>query len=217
MQTTNFNIDLMIPNQINKDVIFNESLITIDEFLKFTIDGFIDSKDEQIEIGKKYIITGEEDKDYICYMSTSQIKKTLKPKYGMLLFSIPESSFLLYENNEWRKTQIGSLDILPNVDQNFTSINDTFEITNNKRNHCLYLNGNTTLSLAEINISEISILIKQCYNTSYNLTWPDNILWQNQSRHTMTNTPNAMDIIKLFKLAETNHFLGKVIGQNYQF
>ena len=58
MQTTNFNIDLMIPNQINKDVIFNESLITIDEFLKFTIDGFIDSKDEQIEIGKKYIITG---------------------------------------------------------------------------------------------------------------------------------------------------------------
>ena len=103
MQTTNFNIDLMIPNQINKDVIFNKSLITIDEFLKFTIDGFIDSKDAQIEIGKKYIITGEEDKDYICYMSTPQIKKTLKPKYGMLLFSIPESSFLLYKNNQWKK------------------------------------------------------------------------------------------------------------------
>jgi hypothetical protein len=43
MKTTNFNMELMVPNQVNKDVIFNESLLTIDNFLGITLNGFMDN------------------------------------------------------------------------------------------------------------------------------------------------------------------------------
>jgi hypothetical protein len=60
-------------------------------------------------------------------------------------------------------------------------------------------------------------MIKQCYNSSKALIWPDNILWQNKALHQMTQTPNATDIVKLYRLPETTHFLGTVVAQNFQF
>jgi len=218
MKTQNFNIDLMTPNQINKDVIFNEALITIDALLKHTINGFVESKNENIDVGKKYIITGEEDKNHIYYMSSIQEKHTTPPQNGMLLFSIPNNNFLLYENDGWREIQIGGgNNNIPNIDQNFTSINESFEILNNKSNFYLYLNGDTAISLGQINIPEITILIKQCYNASYTLTWPHNILWENQTTHVMVDVHNTMEVVKLFKLPETDHFLGKIVSKNHKF
>ena len=57
MKTTCFNMDLMVPNQINKDVIFNESLLKIDNFLNSTVNGFIEDIPDNPGIGEKYIIT----------------------------------------------------------------------------------------------------------------------------------------------------------------
>ncbi|MDC0865146.1 hypothetical protein OAP56_04295, partial [Rickettsiaceae bacterium] len=171
-----------------------------------------------IDVGKKYIITGEEGRNHIYYMSSTQEKYTTSPQNGMLLFSIPNNNFLLYENDGWREIQIGGgNNTLPVVDQNFTSINESFEIPNDKPNLYLYLNGDTTISLGQINIPEITILIKQCYNSSYTLTWPDNILWENQSPHVMANTHNLMEVVKLFKLPESDHFLGKIASKNHKF
>jgi len=35
MKTTNFCMDLMVPSQLNKDIVFNEALLKIDSFMNF--------------------------------------------------------------------------------------------------------------------------------------------------------------------------------------
>lgn len=224
MKTTCFNMDLMVPNQINKDVVFNESLLKIDSFLNSTVNGFIEDIPDNLEIGEKYIITSGKYTDHICYMShESKGVQYFLPKQGMLVFSLKTHNFLLYISNQWQEIQLNSYNesnaniAIPSIDKNFTDINELFEAPADKSYLYLYLNGNTTLGFEQITIPELTIMIKQCYNASYALTWPENIIWENKAPHTMTKAPNATDLIKLYQLPETKHFLGKIIAQNYQF
>lgn len=224
MKTTCFNMDLMVPNQINKDVIFNESLLKIDSFLNFTVNGFIEDIPDNLGIGEKYIITSGKYIDHICYIShESKGVQYFLPKQGMLVFSLKTHNFLLYINNQWQEIQLNSNNesneniAIPNIDKNFTGINELFEAPADKSYLYLYLKGDTTLGFEQTAIPELTIMIKQCYDASYTLTWPENILWEDKTPHLMSKTPNATDLIKLYQLPETTHFLGKIIAQNYQF
>ena len=211
----------MVPGQINKDVIFNESLLKIDSFLNCTINGFIKDIPNNLEISEKYIITTGKYADHICYMShESKGIQYFLPKYGMLVFSLKNHNFLVYIDNRWQKIQLNGNNKkspIPIIDRSFTSINEVFEAPANKSYLYLYLSSDTILNFQQVAVPEITIMIKQCYDTSHTLTWPENILWGNNTPYTITTTPNATDLIKLYRLPETSHFLGKIIAQNYQF
>jgi hypothetical protein len=224
----------MIPNQDNKDVIYNESLLMIDSFMQITVNQFIENAPDDFTVGKKYIIINEEYKDYICYLShESKSFQYFKPQTGMILFVIERNNFFIYNGENWQEiilnsnfaNEDASIDSPPSSSYSelssiplvFTEISGNYKINSNRPYIYLYLTNNVTLNLDSINTTESTFIIKQCYNASYALTWPDEILWENNVAHKITEDPNNMDIIKLYKLPNTRHFLGKIIAQNFQF
>lgn len=229
MKTNHFDMDLMVPNQPNKDIVFNEALLTIDNFLGITVDGILTSTPDEIVVGTKYIITNGDYRNCICYRTQeSKATEYYHPQNGALFFSLESHNFMLYNNNSWEEIQLNSGGGTPfytaqaataasTTETNFTGTNDEFIATENKPYFYLYLNNNSTMNFDQITLSEITIIIKQCHNASYTITWPYNILWENRTPHVITGTPNATDIIKLYRLPETTHFLGKIIAQNFQF
>lgn len=107
MKTQNFNIDLMVPSQPNKDIVFNESLLTIDAFLNISIKGFSKEIPDKMSVGDKYIILSGDHANEICYLPhESQECKYLKPQNGMMVFAIKNSKFFIYEDQKWREVKI---------------------------------------------------------------------------------------------------------------
>jgi hypothetical protein len=206
-------MDLMIPNQVNKDVVFNESLLTIDNFLGITLNGFMDNVPENLAAGEKYIITIGDHKNHICYKAHESKGITyFIPQKGALFFLLENCNFVLYNGDTWENIQLNS-----SGNNDFTAIDDIFDVPNHIQHLHLYLNNDTTLNFEQVTIPEVTIMIKQCYNAFKNLIWPDNILWQNKIPHKITQTPNAIDVIKLYRLPKTTHFLGTITAQNFQF
>lgn len=240
MKTVNFNMDLMVPSQVNKDVIFNESLLMIDCFMQMSVVNFTDSTPENIEVGQKYIITDGDYVNHICYLSySSKEVEYLKPQNGMIIFIVENNHFVIYNGQQWEpvilnessssyssnssssssySSSSNSSSSFPKiVDNKFTAIDGITRIRENKSNFYLYLSNDAELNLDEIQTAEITFVIKQSANATHSLQWPNNILWENKEPHEMTRTINSTDLIKLYRLPESNHFLGKIIAQNFQF
>ena len=209
-------MELMVPNQINKDLVFNESTLMMDIFLSNTIDGLIKEPPKELCSGEKFIITEGDRKNQICYRSHKYKGiDYITPNEGMFFFLSESKSFILYKDEEWIKIDYGKNNNY--VDQKFTGISGIFRAVNNKSHFYLYLDQNTKLDFQDVTISEITIIIKQCYNNVRILNWPSNILWENKLPHKITQSPNAVDIIKLYKLPETAHFIGKIIAKSIKY
>lgn len=209
MKTNNLSIELMVPSQLNKDIIFNESMLKLDCFSNLGITGFIDSVDEDITVNEKYIIKYGEHQNKICYRA-SEIKPVsfLEPKKNMIVYVL-DQAFFCFDGFNWKKCSH------ENTPDKFLGINDHYSIKN-KINY-LYLNSSSDFEINEVNHSEISIFIKQSADSIYQVSWPTNILWENQSIHIMTTEKNSIDFIKLYYLPETEHWLGKIIAQNFNY
>ena len=229
-KTNNFKINLMLPDQAQKDIVFNESMILIDQFLKNTIDGFKDKMPDSISIGEKFIIKNGDNKNKICFLShDSKQIALLDPTQNTLVFVKEEQCFFIFDHNNWTQVNLSgtttstkndqstkpTLHALPN---NFTGIEKEYNLPLDMANHYLYLSNNCIVKLVgDAKISEITILIKQHWQKVSNITWPSNILWENQKKHIITQTKNTMDIVKIFYLPESQHFLGKIISQNHTY
>ncbi|GAB4167830.1 MAG: hypothetical protein Tsb006_6700 [Rickettsiaceae bacterium] len=214
MKTNNLEMDLMVPSQLNKDIVFNESMLKIDSFINLSINGFVESLPDDIETGKKYIITQGEHANQICYRPVDSKPILLhQPKQGMIVALVQDRNFLIFDGLSWQEYSGG---IKPTA-ENFTGVNDSFILPPNEKYHYLYLNSNTDLNIESSSYPEISIIIKQSNTNSYKLTWSPNILWENAAIHKMTTTKNAIDFIKLYRLPETPHFLAKIIAQNFNY
>ncbi|RTK92641.1 MAG: hypothetical protein EKK61_03395 [Rickettsiales bacterium] len=209
MKTNNLNIEMMVPSQLNKDIIFNESMLKLDCFSNLGVTGFIDSLSEDIDVNEKYIIKYGEHKNKICYRS-SEFKPIsfLEPKKGMIIY-IPDQAFFCFDGFNWKECSDNQ------IPSNFSGINEHYSIKN-KINY-LYLNNNSAFEISKIDHSEISIFIKQSADGVYQVVWPTNILWENKSIHIMTAEKNSIDLIKLYYLPETEHWLGKIIAQNFNY
>jgi hypothetical protein len=213
MKTNAFALDLMVPDQAHKDILFNESMLKIDQFLNISINGFIKDIPKTLNVGEKLIICEGIKKNHICFLLHDSKKiEFLKPTNGMIVFSIQQSCFYLFDD-KWLKINIGSEIIA----KNFDGIEGEYIAPIDVVNHYLYLSKNTTIILKKSLVPELTLIIKQNSSTSFAFKWPDNILWENGKEHIMTNKANAIDIVKLFQLPESNHFLGKIISQNHQF
>ncbi|MFK7973631.1 MAG: hypothetical protein AB8B66_02035 [Rickettsiaceae bacterium] len=213
MHTPNFGIDLMVPLQINKDVIFNEAIIKLDSFCNISISGFIQNTPEELIVGEKYIITDGEHINNICYKPL-QSKPILlhQPLEGMLVFIRSDHSFWIFTEASWQKITTHTKDTLK-----FTGISEQFSLPTDTMYNYLYLNADTNLNITEINFPEVNIVIKQSCDKICSIEWPKNIIWLNNITHQMTTTQNVIDFIKLFRLPETNHLLGQIIGQNCEY
>ena len=219
MKTTNFSMDLMIPSQLNKDITFNEALLKIDSFMSLSVINFIDQKPEHLKNGKKFIISNGEHKNKICYKPIESKTVLLhEPKAGMIVFVINSSFFLIFANEEWEKISLPGTKLDEPVSQNkFITISQKFLLSAKQPHHCLYLDSDTEITIDKKMLPETSLIIKQSFNNSFNIHWPVNILWENKQPHTMSKSQNSMDLIKLYQLPESEHLLGKIIAQNFNY
>lgn len=214
MKTNNFSINLMVPGQAEKDVVFNESILLIDQFLSNSVNGFTRDIPESLKVGEKLIITDGKRKNQVCFLShDSKEIEFLKAKDNTIIFVKEQKCFFLFDTDSWVKINIDS----GQIPANFTGINEDYTPSIDVANHYLYLSDDCTITLAKTVLSELTLIIKQNAEESKTLNWPENILWENDSAHVMTPTMNRFDIIKLFRLPESNHFLGKIISQNHKF
>jgi len=213
MKTNSLALDLMIPGQDHKDLVFNESILIIDQFFNNTVSNFVEEVPEELQVGEKFIITGEARTNQICFLThESRDIQFITPKAGMVLFLTSQLCFFLFDGEGWVKVTNRS-----QIPEHFSGIGEEHIIQNDVANHYLYLSSNSTIALPAITASELTIIIKQNHEALFTLTWPDNILWENNIAHMITAAKNSMDVVKLFSLPETNHFLGKIISQNHQF
>jgi hypothetical protein len=219
MKTTNFSMDLMIPSQLNKDIVFNEALLKIDSFMNFSVIDFIDLEPKQLKSGEKFIISSGEHKNKICYKPLeSKTVLLCEPKAGMIVFVIKIGCFFIFANNEWEKIALSDtkLDELV-IQDKFIGINQKFSLSPKQSLHYLYLDSDTEITVEQKMLPEISVIIKQSCNNLFNINWPANILWENKQPHSMSKSQNAMDLIKLYQLPESQYLLGKIIAQNFNY
>lgn len=214
MKTNSFAFNLMVPGQDHKDIVYNESILTIDQFLNNSITNFISAVPEVLEVGKKFILTEGDNLNQICFRShESKEVQYLLPIQGMIIFVTNRLCFFLFNDGEWIKTNMG----VNKIPENFSGINGEYTIPIDVANHYLCLSVNSSIIVEETLLPELTITIKQNHENSFLLAWPDTILWENNEAHVMTEANNSMDVVKLFRIPETHHFLGKIISQNHQF
>ena len=180
---------------------------------------FIDHKPEQLKNGEKFIISSGEDKNKICYkLLNSKVALLQEPKVGIVVFIIKTGCFYIFADNDWNKIFMPGTKSEGLVTQHqFIGTNQKFLISPKQSYHYLYLNSDTAIGIEEKMNSEISIIIKQSSTELFNIMWSANILWEGKKQHIMSQSKNSMDLIKLYQLPESQHFLGKIIAQNFSY
>jgi hypothetical protein len=214
MQTLYHAIDLMAPLQINKEILFNEAILKLDGFCNSYIKGFIDKIPEQFEMGAKYILTNQENKNNICYiLSESSGWQVLAPKTGMLFFCQELNEFIRFDGAQW--VLISKKDSI--LAEKFIGIADEFIASANNEYLCLYLSADCAIDLSMVKTNKIVIVIKQNCEVAYKVSWQGKILWPGGELHQITSKLNSFDVIEFYRLFETDHFIAKTIGTNYQY
>lgn len=214
MKTSNLALELMVPSQINKDIIYNETILKLDDFFHNTIDGVIDKKPSEIEVGKKYIISSGEDRNHICYRSSESKSVSIHiPKEGMLVYLKSESKFIFFSEDLW-KDCTGSTNSKASY---FTGICKKYVLPQNQGQHSLYLSSNVEIIAKNIPLESITLIIKQSYDQNNKLFWSSNILWHNNVIPKRVPKKNSISLIKLYSMPETDHYLGLVLGDNFNY
>ena len=102
MLTNNYGLDLMIPSQANKDVVFNEAITKLDSFCNFSLNSFESKAPHELKPGAMHIIT-EGDYAMCIYYCPSEASgwKIQKPKKGMVFFVHSENKFFYFDGSKW--------------------------------------------------------------------------------------------------------------------
>ena len=210
-KTTFFDIHLMSPMQINKEVIFNEAITKIDSICHASVLDFVDDVPESSKIQNKYIVTKGVNASKICYFSEpSKGWQYIAPKKGMVIFVESMGNFWAFNGQNWNCTRT----FFPK-NQKLMSINGIWKIPSNTEYCYLYLTDDSCIDMRDLATPKVTILIKQNAHNPYKLSWEGNILWQNQQIHKMSIQPNACDIIKFYHIPEFG-IASQIIGVNYK-
>lgn len=212
MKTKTYNLELILPDQLNKEVFFNENLGVIDSFCNNSIEAFVPSAPASTHKDKKFIITQGEHRNKICYATfPNKDWRYLTPTIGMTFFCYEQKNFTYFNGSEWIM-QVVKSDMLP---RNFESasgdaiIKDSFSY--------FYLNGQTKFIIENSGTSSITLIIKQNYSNIYDVSFDAPILWKNGRAYQSSRTPNKIDYVKLIKLPETSHYLCEVSSTGYSY
>jgi Protein of unknown function (DUF2793) len=215
MKTHNYEIELMTPQQTDKEVIFNEAQSTIDSFCGSTVFGVSEVAPDKPEVGTKYLLVGKNKRNHICYCpDINSGWKYLPPKPGMMIYIRHLNNFYIFENDAWTLAALKYVE--PEIPNKFTGIENDCSFKIIHKISYLYLSNNCKLSFTDIAYSEFTVIIKQNVGASYNLTWPENIIWPKKIPHKVTAKPNSIDAIAFCRLAESDRFLARVVEVGYE-
>ncbi len=245
MKTQNLNINLMVPGQINKDIVFNEAILTIDAIASNAINNFIKRPLKSIKTGQKYIITAGKYKNQLYFKkSDASAPQFCMASPGCIIYNKNDGLLYYYANNEWQllitnikvpgeeqthqiaaagnpaqpaTTSASKTQNQKNMPTKFKGIKGSCYLSPQDSHHYLYIENNVELIIDKLQHDEITIIFKQCHNNSFKLKWPHNVLWSFGSKHILTEISNSMDLVKLYKMPESDHYIGHVIIQNFQF
>lgn len=231
MKTYNYEIELMVPNQSGKEVIFNEAQLKMDILSSPSVIGITDHVPSRPVAGEKYILKSlDQMNDHIVYcLDGSKGWQFLPPKEGMIKFICNAGSFVIFQNNVWQKITFASAPeatsttTLPSPynpvgnEEHFIGIEGKFIASELSDYFYLYVNNECVIDLSLVKVRELTMIIKQNYTRSFNISWSHNILWPEKRALNVSQNPNAMDIVKFYRLPETEHLIAEVIGQNYRF
>ena len=222
MKTHHYNIELMTPMQTDKEILFNEALLKIDSFCNGTVRNFAGQLPGALVVGDKCILAFGENEGDICYCADlAKGWQLLKARAGMIVFVREENSFFIFgHDHRWSKVITAEQAAREHgviADSNFIGIADQFTLPATTKYISLYLNDNCAIILDQMQNHKFTIMLKQNYTTSYQISWSQNILWQQRQSHQMTAQTNAMDIISFYRIVETQSFAAVVVGQGYNW
>ncbi len=233
---TRYGINLMVPNQNDKETLFNQSVNIIDSFINFYAQKIVTQIPTSLKAGEKYIVSGADGKGKISYcLIGSNRVETIDAPEGIICFVKEENHFYISENKVWKKLNISASGDAPATNnvassvttklasdivvqsEKFFGIDKKYELPVDAKNLYLYMNNDCELNFEKIQTREFVVIIKQNWQRTFNLIWPHNVLWADKQTHKLTQQANAVDIVRFYRLIETQHFIAEVIGQNYQF
>lgn len=244
MKTRGYDLDMLTPNNSNKDYTYNENITKIDCLMDMSALDFVDSVPSSFPAGSKYIITNGEKQNQICYKTNDQKPPLfLKPLPGKVLFVLAQECFYRFDGENWKEIAAKSLSgsitgtdsgsaggeykmpenmavgaaTLLSGNEKFSGIEGEYYAPHDYEFLHLYVSNDVQVNLDKVQTRLVTFIIKQHYQTVKKFNWPDNILWQNKTPHKLTAKANATDIVRIYRLVETNHFLGEIVGQDYQF
>lgn len=212
MKTPNLSLDLFTPHQTNKEVLLNESLLTMDQLLTNSVQGLIREDDLaglDVQDNVRYIITEGEHQHHIAlYINITSGWQFIMPQNGMTLF-IQNAHKWFYFKDSWHPVvEVGGID--------FENANGDLLIAPDTSTKYYYLTDNTDIAFTPNHVDAFTLIIKQNDTALFDVNWHANILWNNGSPH-ITQTLNRIDVFRFIPLPETGHILAEIIGQNYQY
>lgn len=211
MKTKNYSLDLLLPEEINKEVFLNENIAKIDTFLNMSISDFVLSPPAEDMKSNLFIITAGDNKNKILYSLTeSSPWEYMDPIKNMIIYLISHNSFYLYNGTDW--------DILSSLSN---TVPETFsgsdeEVIIKKQTNYYYLTQNTKFCIKDYKFTTIDFLLKQNAESIFEVEFDVPILWKDDE-YISSRVVNNFDYIRLLNLPETDHFFGEIVKSNFSY
>jgi len=227
MLTNNYGLDLMLPSQTNKDVVFNEAITKIDSFCNFAVNSFEGNIPSSLNVGAMHIICEGDHAMSICYCPSEAAGwKIQKPKKGMVFFVRSENKLFYFNGAQWEavKASEGDLSMIQTVGVGYefiapktSSLAGHVNVLAGQCKLWLYMSGDGKLDLGSATTNTLTVIIKQNHQKGCSLEFGGNILWKDKKPFQIFQKVNAMDIIRFHKISETDHWIAEVVGQGYEY
>jgi hypothetical protein len=218
MKTKNYNIDLMMHYQTNKELIFNEAIYKLDFLINKSAKAFVSSLPVNVPEGSLYILVKENDeKAYVaCFINNLWHIANLCP--GAIYYVEEEGAFFLLSNeNKWQKAILPApLKQPSNLNsEGFIGIKGDYYLPLNQAFLYLYLEENVTIKATDSHMQTITLFIKQNAEEKYQITWSENIIWPESRPFQILEYESAMNIIRLHKISSGEQFLAEIVEGVY--
>jgi hypothetical protein len=208
MQTNYYQIELMSPAQINKEILFNEAVTRLDGFCNSAIKAFTADLPQQWQIGDKYILTQGAQRNNICYiLAQSHDWQILSAAKGMTFFCQSINNFITFTGSQWQLCASGQT-------EQFIGIAGEFIAAPFSTFLSLYVNDDVTIDLGQVASYQLTIILKQNATKASALNWQGSILWPKECA-LASSLANQIYLLQFYKLAQENTFIATAVDYSY--
>jgi hypothetical protein len=211
------NLELMRPNQVGKEIIFNETIIQIEQLCSQMVLRFIDHPYKDLKKGL-YIISKDGDRyhNHLTYPLEDRWKY-IKPQENMIIFIEEKNSFFKFQQNTWKDVTLENKSTsspsqavsITTSTLAYTSIKGKYTIPSENDFLHLYINGDVKFEIKNHNSPKITLFIKQHHQKKYKLTWGGNCIF---AKEQPALEENRLIVMNLYKTPEDDRYLAEVIG-----
>lgn len=236
MKTRNLKLELMLPQQIGKDIIFNEAINTIDNLLLKSVTDFSETPPTLIN-DNLYIITGSEHHNKICYANYDKSNwEFLEPPDTMLVYIILKQAFYIFLNQEWQLLPIANvannnetsllklkeeensqMPFAPEGYSKFENLKGDLSLNTNKSWQYFYVNDDCKITVSNMRQHLVNVIIKQNADKIYKIEFSENIIWPNKTIPKIGATKNSINYLRFSKLPESNHYLAELVANGFEY